>query len=178
MNYANIIQYDSANGEGWRTSLFVSGCKCNCTGCFNQEAQDFNYGKPFTMLTMEEVLDMVSDNKISGLSILGGDPLWQDIRGLRHLIELCKRTRYKNKTVWLWSGFTLEQIFSCDNNCNEILEYKLRQELLKNVDVFIDGPYIEEQRDVTLPFRGSKNQRLIDVKETIKQGQIIQYKIN
>lgn len=173
MNYANIIQYDCTNGEGWRTSLFVSGCKFNCLGCFNKEAQSFNYGEPFTMFTMKNILDMISDDKISGLSILGGDPLWQNARDLRNLIELCKRTRYKNKTVWLWSGFTWEQIFSYDNNYDEVPECKLRQELIINVDVFVDGPYIEEQRDITLKFRGSKNQRLIDVKETLKQGKII-----
>lgn len=178
MNYANIIQHDCTNGEGWRTSLFVSGCRFNCQGCFNKEIQNFDYGEPFTMFTMKNILDMVSDDKISGLSILGGDPLWQDIKGLKHLIELCKQTKYKNKTVWLWSGFTWEQIFSYNNNYNEIQECKLRQALIMNVDVFIDGPYIEEQRDVTLPFMGSKNQRLIDVQQTLKQGQIIQYKIN
>lgn len=173
MNYANIVRYDCTNGEGWRISLFVSGCKFNCMGCFNSNAQNFDYGEPFTMFTMRNILDMVSDDKISGLSILGGDPLWQNAQGLRHLIELCKRVRHKNKTVWLWSGFTLEQIFSCNNNYEEMPECKLRQELITNVDVFVDGPYVEAQRDITLAFRGSTNQRLIDVQETIKQGKII-----
>ena len=137
MNYAKIIPYDCTNGEGWRTSLFVSGCKFNCLGCFNKEAQDFNYGEPFTMFTMKNILDMVSDDKVSGLSILGGDPLWQDIKGLEYLIELCQQTRCKNKTVWLWSGFTLEQIFSPNNNYDEVEEWRLRQKLIMNVDVFI-----------------------------------------
>ena len=121
MNYAKIVQHDCTNGEGWRTSLFLSGCQFHCPGCFNKEAQDFNYGEPFTMFTIRNILDMVSDDKISGLSILGGDPLWQDAQGLRCLIELCKRTRYKNKTVWLWSGFTWEQLFSYENNYEEFV---------------------------------------------------------
>ena len=175
MNYSNIIQYDCANGEGWRTTLFVSGCNRHCKGCFNQEAQDFNYGEEFTMLTMKSILDMVSDNRISGLSILGGDPLCQNLNDTLKLTQLCKRTRYKNKTVWLWSGYTWEEIFEQNSN---YLSAKImyQRDLINNVDVFIDGPFIEELKDTSLKWRGSSNQRIIDVQETLKQGQIVLWK--
>ncbi len=176
MNYSKIIQHDIANGEGWRTTLFVSGCNNNCKGCFNQELQDFNYGEKFTMFTAQNILDMINDNKISGLSILGGDPLYQDCRGLIMLINLCKRVHYIGKTVWLWSGFTFEQLFDTYNNYEEIPDWKYRQELIKNVDVFIDGPFIEELSDPSLKWRGSSNQRIIDVKQTLQQNKIILWK--
>ena len=173
MNYSKIIQHDCANGEGWRTTLFVSGCNNHCRGCFNQEQQDFNYGEKFTMFTVKNILDMVTDDKISGLSILGGDPLYQNCHGLITLINLCKRVRHLGKTVWLWSGFTWEQIFSIYNNYEEVPDWKYRQELIKNVDVFIDGPFIEEQKDLSLKWRGSSNQRIIDVQEALKQGKVV-----
>ena len=172
MNYSKIIQHDCANGEGWRTTLFVSGCNNHCKGCFNKESQDFNYGEEFTMLTIKSILDMVSDDKINGLSILGGDPLCQDLNGLLKLTELCQRVRYKNKTVWLWSGYTWEDIF---NPTQSYLSAKhlYMCDLIKNVDVFIDGPFIEEQKDLSLKWRGSRNQRIIDVQETLKQGKVV-----
>lgn len=173
MNYSNLIQYDCANGEGWRTTLFVSGCDFHCKGCFNPESQDFNYGEPFTMFTIKNILDMVKDDKISGLSLLGGDPLCQSCSDLINLISLCKRVHHFGKTVWLWSGFTLEQIFSPYNNYDEVPHWKYRQELIKNVDIFIDGPFIEELKDLSLKWRGSSNQRIIDVQESLKQNKIV-----
>ena len=173
MNYSNIIKYDCANGEGWRTTLFVSGCDFHCNNCFNPEAQNFHYGSVFTMHTLASILDMVQDDKVSGLSILGGDPLCQDVHGLISLISLCKRVRHLGKTVWLWSGFTWEQIFSPYNNYDEFPQWKYIQELIEHVNVFIDGPFIEEQKDLTLKFRGSKNQRIIDVAKTLQQGEIV-----
>ena len=175
MNYSNIIKHDCANGEGWRTTLFVSGCDFHCPGCFNPESQNFDYGEPFTMFTVANILDMVKDDKVSGLSILGGDPLCQDISGLIKFIDLCKRVRHLDKTVWLWSGFTWEQLFSPYNNYEEVPQWKYRQELIKHIDVFIDGPFVEEQKDLTLKWRGSKNQRVIDVQKTIQQNKIILY---
>ena len=172
MNYSNIIQYDCANGEGWRTTLFVSGCNFNCEGCFNPEAQNFNYGQQFTSLTLATLMEYLSDNKINGLSILGGDPLWQDHNGLLCLIDICHRVHDLNKTIWLWSGFTWEQIFPKviidDLNITNIY----RQELIKNIDVFIDGPFIKELKDPSLKWRGSSNQRVIDVQKTLKQREV------
>ena len=175
MNYSQIIPHDCANGEGWRTTLFVSGCDFHCPGCFNPESQNFDCGEPFTMYTMANILDMVKDDKVSGLSILGGDPLCQDISDLIKLIDLCKRVRYIGKTVWLWSGFTFEQLFSPYNNYEEVPQWKYRQKLIEHVDIFIDGPFTKEQKDLTLKWRGSKNQRVIDVQKTIQQNKIILY---
>ena len=173
MNYSKIIPHDIANGEGWRTTLFVSGCTNHCKGCFNKELQDFNYGEQFTMFTLINLLDMIKDHRIQGLSILGGDPLCQNADGLIRLQDICHRVHDIGKTVWLWSGLTWEQIFSPYNNYDEIIECTYRQELIKNVDVFIDGPYIEELKDPSLKWRGSSNQRIIDVKKTIEQGKVV-----
>lgn len=175
MNYSKIIQHDCANGEGWRTTLFVSGCTNHCNGCFNKELQDFNCGEQFTMLTIKSILDMVSDDKIKGLSILGGDPLCQDVNGLHKLTEVCKRVHHKNKDVWLWSGFTWEQVFP-EVVLDELNTHKIyQQKLIENVDVFVDGPFIEELKDPSLKWRGSSNQRIINVKQTLQQNKIILY---
>lgn len=175
MNYSNIIKYDCANGEGWRTTLFVSGCNLHCKGCFNEEAQDFNYGEPFTMFTLINLIDMIKDPVVQGLSILGGDPLCQDANGLLRLQDICNRVHGLGKTVWLWSGLTWEEIFDSDNNYEEVPALKYRQELIKNVDVFIDGPFIEALKDPSLKWRGSSNQRIIDVKQSLKYGCAIRY---
>lgn len=172
MNYARIIPYDIANGEGVRTSLFVSGCTNHCPGCFNPELQDFGYGEPFTPQIAEAIMKMVSESTISGLSILGGDPLCQNPFDMRLLCELCCRIRQLGKTVWLWTGFVWEDIFSSSNSSNRDAYQRL---LLSDCDVVVDGPFIEAQADRTLKWCGSANQRVIDVHETIKQGQIILY---
>lgn len=175
MNYANIIQYDCTNGEGWRTTLFVSGCTNNCTGCFNKELQDFNYGELFTTSTLQSIISMVSDTNVDGLSILGGDPLCQNIDGLITLISLCKRVHQLGKTIWLWSGFMWEQIFPivAPDGLNTRRVYQ--QALIENVDVFIDGPFIQSQKDPSLVWKGSSNQRIIDVQQSIQQNKIILY---
>lgn len=111
MNYAAIHNHDIANGEGVRTSLFVSGCTNHCPGCFNPEEQDFSFGKPYTDQTEQKILSLITDPIISGLSILGGDPLCQDIYGLGQLIALCRKTHMIGKNVWLWTGFEWEHIF-------------------------------------------------------------------
>lgn len=172
MNYSNLIQYDCANGEGWRTTLFVSGCDFHCPGCFNKEAQDFNYGKQFTIDTLTSILDMVKDDKVSGLSIIGGDPMCQNYNGLLLLMNLCKLVRHIGKTVWLWSGFTFEDILNGLDDMFAITNMA-RYDLLRNIDVFIDGPFIEKLKDPSLKWRGSSNQRIIDVQESLKQNKII-----
>ena len=169
MNYSQLITCDTANGEGVRTSLFVSGCTNHCPGCFNQEAQDFNYGKLYTQDTENILLDCVKQPYISGLSILGGDPLCQDDMGLIILNFLAHKVHSLGKTVWLWTGFKWED-FNFTNN------FSLQSLLLSACDVVVDGPFIEAEKDLSLAFRGSRNQRIIDVRKTLGKGEIILYK--
>ena len=169
MNYSQLIACDTANGEGVRTSLFVSGCTNHCPGCFNQEAQDFNYGKLYTQDTENILLDCVKQPYISGLSILGGDPLCQDDMGLITLNFLTHKVHSLGKTVWLWTGFKWED-FNFTNN------FSLQSLLLSACDVVVDGPFIEAEKDLSLAFRGSRNQRIIDVRKTLGKGEIILYK--
>ena len=169
MNYSQLITCDTANGEGIRTSLFVSGCTNHCPGCFNQEAQDFNYGKLYTQDTENILLDCIKQPYISGLSILGGDPLCQDDAGLIALNSLAHKVHSLGKTVWLWTGFKWED-FNFTNN------FSLQSLLLSACDVVVDGPFIEAEKDLSLAFRGSRNQRIIDVHKTLGKGEIILYK--
>ena len=169
MNYSQLIACDTANGEGVRTSLFVSGCTNHCPGCFNQEAQDFNYGELYTQDTENILLDCIKQPYISGLSILGGDPLCQDDMGLITLNFLAHKVHSLGKTVWLWTGFKWED-FNFTNN------FSLQSLLLSACDVVVDGPFIEAEKDLSLAFRGSRNQRIIDVRKTLGKGEIILYK--
>lgn len=171
MNYNNIILCDTANGEGIRTSLFVSGCTNHCQGCFNKEAQDFNYGQLYAPETEQTILKQISKPYISGLSILGGDPLCQNNAGLTYLIELTNAVHGLGKTVWLWTGFVWEDFDHIKMSLNKALI----KALLYNCDVVVDGPFIEVQKDLTLAFRGSSNQRVIDVQKTLAQDKIILY---
>ena len=176
MNYGNIKFYDIANGEGIRTSLFVSGCPIHCPGCFNQEAQDYNYGQPYTNQTHNTILEQISKPYIAGLSLLGGDPMCQNYDGLVNLISLAQEVRNMGKTVWLWTGLTYEDIFPLGHKGGwTAIEYA-RQCLFMACNVVVDGPFIEAQKDLTLAFRGSKNQRLIDVDKTLKANKVILYK--
>ena len=176
MNYGNIKFYDIANGEGIRTSLFVSGCPIHCPGCFNQEAQDYNYGQPYTNQTHNTILEQISKPYIAGLSLLGGDPMCQDYDGLVNLISLAQEVRNMGKTVWLWTGMRYEDIFSPEHKGGwTAIEYA-RQCLFMACNVVVDGPFIEAQKDLTLAFRGSKNQRLIDVQKTLESNRVILYK--
>lgn len=169
MNYASIRNYDIANGEGVRVSLFVSGCKFHCPGCFNPEAQDFAYGKPFTHDVKEQLLEMVAEKTISGLSILGGDPLCQDVYGLMLLSRLCRCVHRLGKSVWLWTGYKWEDVVSLD--CC----YSYHIDLLTHCDVVVDGTFKQELADRALKWRGSANQRVIDVKKTLETGDIVLY---
>ena len=169
MNYSQLITCDTANGEGVSTSLFVSGCTNHCPGCFNQEAQDFNYGKLYTQDTENILLESINHSYISGLSILGGDPLCQDDAGLIALNSLVHNVHSLGKTVWLWTGFKWEN-FNFTNN------FSLQSLLLSACDVVVDGPFVEAEKDLSLAFRGSRNQRIIDVRKTLGKGEIILYK--
>lgn len=177
MNYSKITPYDVANGIGVRTSIFVSGCSFHCKGCFNTEAQDFFYGTPVTDETISFLNECVQDPRSAGLSILGGDPLWQNEYGISQLIELCGIAHRYNKNVWLWSGFKFEDIIQFEVQSligQEPIPIKyFRKELIKNVDVLVDGQFIEAQKDPSLPYRGSSNQRVIDVKKSLQKGQVV-----
>ena len=176
MNYGRIIKYDVANGEGIRTSLFVSGCTNYCPGCFNQEAQDFNYGKPYTQDTENMLLDCVKQPYVAGLSILGGDPLCQNYQDMMKLIHLCNKTHNIGKNVWLWTGFVWKDVWNLVDSSEDGYIWRQRARLLEHCDVVVDGPFIEAEKDLTLAFRGSRNQRVIDVKKTLTKGKIILYK--
>lgn len=174
MNYAGIIKVDLTNGQGIRTSLFVSGCQFHCPECFNQAQQDFRYGKPYTEATLGRIAAELIKPYNSGLSILGGDPMWQNMDGMRDLALLCGVAHELGKTVWLWSGFTWEELTQLRNKADAT--QLMRYDLLTNVDVFVDGRYEAKLKDPTLAWRGSSNQRVIDVKESLHNDEIILYK--
>lgn len=164
MNYIKIKHFDIANGEGVRLSLFVSGCKFHCEDCFNDESWDFNCGKNFDETTLKYFDKELSNNQYDGLSILGGDPLWQDKKGILQLIKLVEIAKSYNKNVWIWSGFTWEEI-------NNIPDIKL--DLIKRCDVFVDGRFKKELKNLSLKWRGSSNQRVIDIQKTLLANQVI-----
>ena len=165
MNYPKIKHYDIANGEGVRTSLFVSGCQFHCADCFNPETWDYDYGQPYNKETTAHILLTLNYSYIDGLSILGGDPLWQDEDGIAQLIDLVKQVKNIGKTVWIWSGFTWEQLPSLSQS---------KQNLVQLCDVMIDGRYDKNLRDLRLKWRGSSNQRVIDIQQSIKEGKVIE----
>ena len=169
MNYATIKKFDIANGPGVRVSLFVSGCRHFCKNCFNSEAWDFGYGKPFTDDTIKEILDALDHSHITGLSLLGGEPFEPENR--EGLIPLLKavRTILPNKEIWCYTGFDFEEDLLKGNpgDSNTI------NEMLSMIDVLVDGKFVEELKSPSLLFRGSSNQRIIDLKKSIPQGRAI-----
>ena len=151
MNYAEIKKVDIANGPGVRVSLFVSGCRNHCKGCFNPETWDFDYGRPFTRATEDEIIEALRPSWIQGLSILGGEPTEEENAAV--LIPFLKRVRaaLPDKDIWLYSGYTYEALRD--------------KEILSLADVLVDGPFLLKQKDAGLAFRGSRNQRIIDLRE-------------
>ena len=169
MNYATIKPFDVANGPGVRVSLFVSGCTHKCKGCFNAEAWDFSYGEPYTDETEAEILRLLSPDYISGLSLLGGEPF--EPQNQRVLVGLLRRVKelYPEKTVWCYSGYTLENELLSDSRAR----CECTDEMLSMIDVLVDGRYEEEKRNISLLFRGSENQRLIDLKKSLETGKTV-----
>ena len=170
MNYATIKTCHIANGPGVRTSLFVSGCTHHCNNCFNQEAWDFDYGEPFTEETIQLILTECSPSYISGLTLLGGEPMEpSNQQGLLPLLTAF-RARFPEKSIWCYSGYTYEQLTTPGTRC-----YRpgITEQLLSMIDVLVDGPFIQAQHDISLRFRGSSNQRLIDLRKTEAAGEII-----
>lgn len=168
MNYALIREMDISNGPGIRVSLFVSGCRFYCPGCFNQEVQDFDYGQEYTQETEDKIIEAVNKPHVSGLSILGGDPLWQDIEGLKQLKKLCTRVS-KEKSIWLWTGFIWEDIFNVD----ETKTIFYMKNLVRACDVLVDGKYNKDLKDYQLLYRGSSNQRIINVQSSLREHKVV-----
>lgn len=167
MNYATIKYCDIANGPGVRTSLFVSGCTHRCKGCFNEIAWDFDYGEPFTKKVSYAIMDSLRPSYIKGLSLLGGEPMEpENQRGLLSLLKMV-RAVYPDKTVWCYSGYTYEEITAGRAHC------EVTDEVLACIDVLVDGRFEESLKDITLQFRGSSNQRIIDIAATKAAGEII-----
>ena len=169
MNYGAIKKYDIANGTGVRVSLFVSGCTHHCPGCFNSETWDFNYGKQYTSETQAEILAALDFSHISGLTLIGGEPMEPDNQ--RALLPLLKRIRaeYPGKTVWCFTGYTLDEHILA----KKLGAWEVTEELLTHLDVLVDGPFVAERKNLRLRFRGSENQRLIDMKKTLATGEIV-----
>ncbi|WNV47276.1 anaerobic ribonucleoside-triphosphate reductase-activating protein [Klebsiella phage fENko-Kae01] len=150
MNYQTIIKDDLINGEGVRCSLFVSGCSHGCVGCFNEKAWDYRSGQKFSTETIEIIRSELSKPHVSGLSLLGGDPLMP--KNISTVIDLCKliKDEFPEKNIWCWSGYTLDEIQN--NHAKSILKY---------IDVLVDGKYIDSEKNLKLPYRGSNNQRIL-----------------
>ena len=168
MNYGNIKFCDIANGIGIRTVLFVSGCTHHCKGCFQPETWDFDYGQPYTEETEQAILASLAPSYIHGLTLLGGEPMEPDNQ--RALLPLLRRIRaeYSTKTVWCYSGYTYEELTG-----ESRARCELTDEMLSLIDVLVDGEYVEQQRNISLRFRGSENQRLIDLAKTREQGAVV-----
>lgn len=167
MNYATIKTYDIANGPGVRVSLFVSGCTHHCKDCFNAEAWDFQYGQPFTQDTIDTILEALGPDYIRGLTLLGGEPF--EPQNQPAVLELVRQVRsaYPQKTIWAFSGYCLEQLLS-----KKLGPWEITQELLSRLDVLVDGKFVAELKNLSLRFRGSSNQRIIDLPVTLETGVI------
>lgn len=171
MNYADIKIADVANGKGVRVSLFVSGCTHHCKGCFNAQAWDFNYGKEFTEEEVEKIIKELDHPYIEGLSILGGEPLeYKNQQGLLPLLKQVKE-RLPDKDIWCYTGYTFDK----DVVGNMFENWSETKELMSYIDVLVDGKFEESKKDLNLKFRGSSNQRIIDVQKSLKVNKVIPY---
>lgn len=168
MNYSEIKYYDIANGTGVRTTLFVSGCRNHCKGCFQPDTWDFQNGKPFTKETEEEILSSMDSEYISGLTLLGGDPFEEENQ--EGLIGFMRRFKSEcpGKDVWAFTGYLLEDLLEGGRKHTAITD-----ELLSYVDILVDGPFVLEKKNIMLKFRGSENQRLIDMNEFRRTGEVV-----
>ncbi|MFQ8703688.1 MAG: anaerobic ribonucleoside-triphosphate reductase activating protein [Eisenbergiella sp.] len=171
MNYGEIKNCDIANGEGVRVSLFVSGCTHHCKNCFNAQTWDFSFGSPFTKETEDMILNLLAPGYINGLSLLGGEPFEPDNQ--RALLPFLKRVRaaYPDKTIWCYSGYTLESDLLSESRAR----CEVTDEMLSCIDVLVDGEFIEEQKNISLAFRGSENQRVFNVPKTLASGSLVWY---
>lgn len=168
MHYSTIKDCDIANGIGVRITLFVSGCTNHCKNCFQPQTWDFDFGEPFTEETEEKLLEMLKPDYINGLTLLGGEPM--EPQNQKALVPFLKRVRevYPNKNIWCFTGFTYE-VLKTDGSHPRC---EVTDEMLSLIDVLVDGRYVDELKDLTLQFRGSSNQRLIDMVKTRENGEV------
>lgn len=166
-NYIKINNFDIANGPGVRISIYFSGCHFHCKGCFNSETWDFAAGKPFTEAEEKEVMKLIDSPHIAGLSLLGGEIF--EFNNISSVVKLAVHLKdlFPEKTIWAWTGYKIEDLLARQDNSTILL--------LEQIDVLIDGQFIEEQRDLTLKWKGSSNQRVIDLKKTLLKHEVILY---
>lgn len=169
MYYAAIKNCDIANGPGVRISLFVSGCTHKCKGCFNEVAWDFEYGQPFTQETVDYILSLLAPSYVKGLTLLGGEPF--EPQNQPALVDLLRqvKAKYPEKSIWAFSGY----LFDRDMLSGKLGDPAVLNEFLSYLDVLVDGPFVESKKDLTLRFRGSSNQRLIDVPASLASGTVV-----
>ncbi|MGL5507351.1 MAG: anaerobic ribonucleoside-triphosphate reductase activating protein [Paraclostridium sp.] len=170
MRIAQMRKHDIANGPGIRATMFVSGCTHDCKGCFNKEYQDFNYGEVLDGNKQDEFFEYCLNDEIKGISILGGEPMQQG----KDLAMFIKKLKFliPEKTIWVWTGFLIEDILD-----ESKIVHQHNRELLKHIDVLVDGKFEEELKDINLKYCGSSNQRIIDVQETLKKSKVVLYDI-
>lgn len=167
MNYGQVFYADTANGIGARISLFVSGCTHHCPGCFNEETWDFNFGDPFTKEVEDDIIEHLRPSYIDGLSLLGGEPM--EAQNQRALLPFLERVKQEvpHATVWIYSGYTFEQLLDTENRrCHT----EATRRILELADILVDGKFILAEKDVKLRFRGSRNQRILELKESLKEN--------
>lgn len=175
MNYAAIKKVDIANGTGVRVSLFVSGCTHRCEGCFNAQAWDFDYGNTFTEETVNEIMEALKPSHIAGLTLLGGEPL--EPCNQRELVKLLRKFKeiYPQKNIWCFSGYTFEtDILAKDGKAH----CEVTDELVSMLDILVDGRFELDKKNLLLKFKGSENQRIIDVRESLKSGEVVLSELN
>lgn len=169
MYYGNIKKYDVADGEGVRVTLFISGCRIHCPGCFQSETWDFRYGQEYTEETQEEVLEAMDSEFIAGLTVLGGEPF--EPENQRVIVKLMKaaKERYPEKNIWCWSGY----LYDRDLQPGGRKYTEVTDEMLSYIDILVDGPFMLAKKNLALSFRGSENQRVIDLKKTRETGEVV-----
>lgn len=160
MNFAQIRKYDVANGPGIRTTIFVTGCTHKCHNCFNEEYQDFDFGDPWTQKETDEVIEDLKLDEVKGLTILGGEPFQNEVGLLQVLRDIKKEVQ---KDIWIFSGYTYEEILKDEN----------KKKLLEECDILVDGRFVEALKDLNLRFRGSSNQRIIDIKKSLDENKVV-----
>ena len=182
IHYASIRNLDISNGEGVGVALFVQGCHFHCYNCFNTETWDFNGGKEWTQDTEDKLIELASRPYIKRLSILGGEPLAdENLDGVLHLVNRF-RLSFPNKSIWIYSGYIFSELFMYDEKIKrcpnylrkDVMEiYQKRQQIISKCDVMVDGKYIDSQRDTSLRWRGSKNQDVINIQQSLQKGEIV-----
>lgn len=171
MNYGEIKKCDIANGEGVRTSLFVSGCTHHCKGCFNPATWDFGFGRPYTAETEQEIIDSLKPDYVDGLSLLGGEPF--EPANQRELVKLLRRVRAElpKKNVWCYTGY----LFDAELLSQSRARCEYTDEMLSMIDILVDGEFVEAKKNISLAFKGSENQRIIDVQKSLASGEVVLY---